>query len=84
MGDEAERLASRLLDRAREREQSAHLLGEDDDPELIRREVRRLARARGMRIRTGLVDGTLVVIRADAALWNESTAVMREKLRPTD
>ncbi|WP_025155811.1 hypothetical protein [Leifsonia aquatica] len=77
-------LAASLLRRAEADQHAAHRLGGADDVSAIRREVRRRARANGTRIRTGIVDGTLVVILADADLWAESAAVMREKLRPPD
>jgi hypothetical protein len=80
----AEQLSRRLFAGARDREQAAHRILPSDDVEAIRRDVRRLARAEGVHIRTGIVDDALVVIRADAELWTESAATMREKLRPRD
>lgn len=46
-------------------------------------DVPALARAARVRIRTGIIDGSVLgVVRADAAVWGEPEAVMREKLTP--
>lgn len=81
---DTKRLASRLLESARVHEQASHRIVPADDVEAVRAEVRRLAREADVRIRTGLVDGALVVVRADAGLWHEPTSVMKTKLRPYD
>lgn len=75
-------LAEQLFARAVRDEQTAHRVEPTDDVAAVRAEVRRLAREAGVHIRTGLLDDVLVVARADAALWHDSTAVMREKLTP--
>ncbi|CAN5339722.1 hypothetical protein BH11ACT3_BH11ACT3_20190 [soil metagenome] len=78
----AEDLASSLLQKAIEREQVAHRIRSDDDVEAIREAVRQGARARDVRIRTAVIDDVLVVVLADAAIWDDTTATMREKLTP--
>ncbi|MDN4613830.1 hypothetical protein P5G50_05130 [Leifsonia sp. F6_8S_P_1B] len=75
-------LAAGLLDRAVADQQASHRVGAGIDVPAVRAEVRRLARERGVRIRTGIVGDALVVVRADADLWHEPVAVMREKLEP--
>jgi hypothetical protein len=75
-------LAQELLDEALRDEQAARRTDAQTDVAAVRAEVRRLARARGVRIRTGMVDDAIVVILADARLWKESAGVMREKLTP--
>ncbi|QNE35225.1 hypothetical protein [Leifsonia shinshuensis] len=84
MVSNTERLASRLLESARVHEQASHRIAPTDDIEAVRAQIRRSAREAGIRIRTGIVDGALVVVRADAALWHEPTSVMRAKLTPGD
>ncbi|MBA8793562.1 hypothetical protein FHX74_001167 [Friedmanniella endophytica] len=80
---DARTVAADLLARARRREQAVLPVRDGLDVEAVRAEVRRLARVQGVRVRTGLVEpGVLAVILADAALWGESTAVMRAKLSP--
>lgn len=81
---DTKRLASRLLEAARVHEQASHRIEAADDIESVRAQIRRSAREAGIRIRTGIVDGALVVVRADAALWHEPTSVMKAKLRPRD
>jgi len=77
-------LARDLLERACADEQAVFRCDASTPVEDIRRLIREGARRSGIHIRTGMVDDTLVVIRADAALWNESTAVMKRKLTPAD
>ena len=81
---DSETRAQALLEAAIETEQSSHRVQPGDDVAAIRRAVRELARTRGVHIRTGVVGDALVVIRADAQLWNESAAVMKEKLAAPD
>jgi hypothetical protein len=81
---EAERLASALLKTAVAEQQAAHRIAPGDDVAAVRQAVRRLARGRGVRIRTGVVGDALVVVRADADVWHEPVATMRRKLTPTD
>jgi hypothetical protein len=76
-------MARTLLNAAIRDEQAVYQLSPADDVSALRAEIRRLARAEGIRIRTGLLDGdVLAVIMADAALWGEDAATMRGKLRP--
>lgn len=84
MSTDTKDLAGRLLEAARVNEQASHRIAPADDVESVRAEIRRLAREVDLRIRTGIVDGALVVVRADAALWHEPTSVMKTKLRPRD
>jgi hypothetical protein len=81
-GDET--LAARLLTDAETDEQVAYRLGAHDDADALRAGIRSLARSRGTRIRTAVMDGVLVVVLADAAIWSEPAAVMRRKLTPVD
>ncbi len=69
---------------ARDHEQAARWVESDADAARIRARVRALARAEGIRVRTARYDGKVVVVRLDAALWQQSTATMREKLTPPD
>lgn len=50
----------------------------------LRTAVRRTARARGVSVRTGMVDDVLAVVPADAPLWDASTAEMRRVLTAPD
>ena len=75
-------LAHDLFRRAELEEQTAHRLDSGDDVEAVRQQVRRLARERGIGIRTAVMGDVLVVVRADAAIWAEPAATMREKLTP--
>ncbi|UAJ80275.1 hypothetical protein IT072_04295 [Leifsonia sp. ZF2019] len=77
-------LAARLFAEAEAAGQAAHRVQPGDEVGEVRALVRRSARRRGVRIRTGLIEDTLVVVRADAALWDESSRTMREKLTPHD
>ncbi|MGH1549650.1 hypothetical protein ACRAWB_10955 [Leifsonia poae] len=79
---DAKRLAGTMLETAVAEQQAAHRIAPGDDVPAVRAEVRRLARERGVRIRTGIVGDALVVVRADAEVWHESTATMRRKLTP--
>lgn len=63
-------------------EQSARSISAEDEAGAIRREIRSLARADGLRIRTARVENTVVAVRLDAKVWEQSTAIMREKLAP--
>jgi hypothetical protein len=77
-------LAAQLLAECREREQSARTVTDDGDAAAVREEVRRLAAAAGLRIRTARMGSAVVVVRLDAAVWHEDTATMRRKLSPPD
>ena len=67
-----------------EAEQSARRIGSDVDAAAVRERLRGLGRERDVRIRTARVDDTVVVVRLDAAVWDESSEVMRRKLTPPD
>lgn len=75
-------LARVLFERAVAAEQAVHRVRPQDDVPALRSQVRALAREAGVRIRTGVVDGALVVVRADAAVWHETAARMRVLLTP--
>ena len=81
---DAERLAVTMVETAIARQQAAHRIRPEDDVPAVRERVRRLARERGVRIRTGIVDDALVVVRADADVWHEPVATMRRKLTPPE
>jgi hypothetical protein len=42
-----------------------------------------VARAHNVRMRTARMGDVLVVVRADAAIWNDPVPVMKVKLSPT-
>ena len=75
-------LAAKLLDRARHDQQSAHRLQAGEDVDAVRREIRRIARSSGTKIRTAILDDVLVVVLADAEIWSDPASIMREKLGP--
>ena len=75
-----QRTASQLLDEASAHQQTAMRLTEDAQIAELRAEIRRQARHRLLRVRTGLVDDALAVVLADADIWHMSTAMMRKKL----
>jgi hypothetical protein len=65
-----------------EAEQSVRVVESDADAAALRAELRRLAKAENLGIRTARLDDTVVAVRLDAAVWQESTEVMRAKLTP--
>ncbi|MEP7091920.1 MAG: hypothetical protein ABI776_17595 [Nocardioidaceae bacterium] len=79
---ETSALAQQLLEECVRDEQAARVVPSSDDALDLRAELRRLARADGLRIRTARVADTVVVVRLDAAVWSESAEQMREKLTP--
>lgn len=79
-----EELAAVLLDEAVEQEQATRRIRSNDDAAAVRAIVRRLARQRGVRIRTARIDETVAVVRTDAAIWTDDAATMRAKLAPPD
>lgn len=79
---ETSALAQQLLEECVRDEQAAWVVPSIDDALDLRAELRRLARAEGLRIRTARVADIVVVVRLDAAVWSESAAQMREKLTP--
>lgn len=50
----------------------------------LRAAVRRVARAEGISIRTGMIDDVLAVVRTDAPLWEAPTSEMRRALAAPD
>jgi hypothetical protein len=96
---DVQELAARVLNQADVTGQSAVRTDSSTPIGELRSEIRRIARARGLRIRTGMLHGhghghgdgdgdgdgdVLVVVRVDAALWDEPTAIMRQKLAAPD
>lgn len=82
--DEVETFADELWARARDAEQSVGRVASDEDAERVRTRVRRLAAAAGIAVRTARIDDTVVIVRVDAAVWQESAASMRAKLTPPE
>lgn len=78
------RLAREMFDECLAEEQSARTVHDSDLAERVRAEIRRLARANGVRIRTARMDHAVVVVRLDARVWTEGAATMRQKLTPRD
>lgn len=62
--------------------QSARVVEVAADRGRLRAELRRLARAGGVRVRTAERDGVVLVARLDAAVWRDDAATMRAKLTP--
>ena len=77
-----ESVAAEMLDECARAGQAARRVADDADAAAIRSELRRLARAVRVRIRTARMDGTVVAARTDAQLWNDDAATMRAKLTP--
>ena len=73
-------LAAQMLMQCITDGQSARRVSTDADAETLRRALRQAARAQHVRIRTARIDEAVVVVRTDAALWNDNTATMRAKL----
>ncbi|QIG43349.1 hypothetical protein G5V58_11750 [Nocardioides anomalus] len=76
----AEPLAVALWEQARDHEQAVRRVPDDDVARDVRARVRALAAGSGVRIRTARIDDTVVVVRLDAAVWDDDTATMRRKL----
>lgn len=64
-------------------EQSVRRVTATDEASAVRAELRALARADGVRIRTARLDDTVVVVRVDARIWHDDAATMRRKLTPS-
>lgn len=75
--------ARQLFDMCVTEGQAARRIESDADAEAVRAELRRLARAAGVSIRTARLADTVVVARTDARLWRDDTATMRRKLTPS-
>ncbi len=56
--------------------------GSEEQAAAVRKDIRAMARADDVRIRTARIDDSIVAVRVDAELWNENTATMRRKLKP--
>ncbi|WP_375399377.1 hypothetical protein [uncultured Amnibacterium sp.] len=78
-----ERLAAAMLAETIEQQQSVRRVRSDEDASVVRKTARQLAREQGVRIRTARLVDTVVVVRADAAIWTDDTATMRMKLTPS-
>lgn len=73
-------IASRMLDACVADGQASHYVP-PPQVDQVRDELRRLARARDIHVRTAVLEDALVVVaRVDAALWNDDTPTMRRKL----
>jgi hypothetical protein len=80
--DGAQRLAGAMFDEAVAVGQSARTVPDDAEADAVRRALRELGAAEGVRLRTARLDDTVVVARLDAAIWTDDTATMRAKLTP--
>lgn len=78
---EEQGVAALMLAECAARGQSARRVA-DPEADGLRAELRVLARAQRMRIRTARIDDVVVVARLDAQLWSDDAATMRTKLRP--
>lgn len=76
-------LAETMLAECERDGQSARSVDDDGDAQALRALLRLDTRDGPMRIRTARMDDIVVVVRTDADLWNEDTATMRRKLRPS-
>lgn len=80
-----EAIAVRLVELASSRGQAVLRYDNTTPLDQLRSKVREVARSQDVQIRTGVVDGVLTVVRADADLWREPVAEMRRKLEaPTE
>lgn len=73
-------IADQLVDAASSCGQAVIRIDDSTPVDALRAEVRAAAAARGLQIRTGIVDDVLAVVRADAPLWGEPASEMRKKL----
>ena len=76
-------LARQLFELALANEQAAYRIRTYDDVAEARSVIRAMARKNGIRIRTAVMGDVLVVVRAEAAIWTESTQTMKDKLTPS-
>ncbi|WP_375424460.1 hypothetical protein [uncultured Friedmanniella sp.] len=81
---DASELAAELLAGCVADGQAVRRVPVDAEADLVRAELRRLARRGDVRVRTARLDDTVVVARTDAALWTDDTVTMRRKLTPQD
>ena len=77
----AHELAAEMFAECVESEQSARFVPAEEQA-AVREELRALARADHLQIRTAGMEDRVIAVRLDAQLWHESTATMREKLTP--
>ncbi|MFJ7288472.1 hypothetical protein ACQXVK_03955 [Curtobacterium sp. AB451] len=77
---DVERVAAELVDRADERGQGVLRTDASTPIGELRAAVRAVARSRGTRIRTGMVDDVLAVVTVGAALWQATVSEMRSEL----
>lgn len=75
-----EAIAVQLVELASTRGQAVLRCDSTTPLDQLRSKVREVAGSQGVRIRTGVVDGVLTVVRADADLWHDPVAEMRRKL----
>lgn len=77
-------VAGEMVDRASSAGQAVIRTDGDTPVTELRDAVRRTARARGVSVRTGMIDDVLAVVRTDAPLWEASAAEMRRALSAPD
>lgn len=75
-----EDLARGLPSRGETDEQVTYRIAAGDDIDGVRCLVRKLARAWALPTRTAVLGDVMVVVRADATIWSEPTAIRRQKL----
>jgi hypothetical protein len=81
---DADRIAHEMLAECDADGQSARVIAGDAAADETRSEIRRIARASGVRIRTARMGDTVVAVRVDAAIWREDAATMRRLLTPRE
>ncbi|KTR04713.1 hypothetical protein [Curtobacterium luteum] len=77
-------VAREMVDRAAAAGQSVIRADADTPIAELRAAVRRVARAEGISVRTGMIDDVLAVVRTDAPLWEAPTSEMRRALAAPD
>ncbi len=75
-------VATALFEECAREGQAALTVPGEADADRIRERLRALATEHGIRIRTSWTDGAVLVIRLDAALWQQDAATRRAKLTP--
>lgn len=78
----ARRRARHLLATCRTEGQAAWRIPDDRHADEVRRELRAMARAEGLRIRTARMADNVAVVLVDSALWDQNAATMRRALEP--
>ncbi|WP_345479389.1 hypothetical protein [Amnibacterium soli] len=79
---EAEGLAAPIRATGRDEEQCVRTVPDDLAAAVVRRRVRRLAAADGVRVRIARPGDAAVVLRLDAAVWTRDAATVRRTLAP--